>query len=83
MAIARFRSQNPAFSHEALHARYTDSTLYDAGGVTEGDRGEGKGKPMYPRRLARAPRSSLMRPCGYGTVWLTTGARGRPPPARA
>ena len=38
---------------------YTDSTLYGAGGVTEGDRGEGKGKPMYvvppsPRARAQA-----------------------------
>ena len=30
--------------------------------------------------VASRARSSLMRPCGYGTVWLTTGARGRPPP---
>ena len=40
-------------------ARNTDSTLYGAGGVTEGDRGEGKGKPRYvvppsPRARAQA-----------------------------
>ena len=61
---------------------YTDSTLYGAGGVTEGDRGEGKGKPMCPRRLARALKPDASMWLWHRVAHAHHGRTRAPPPPR-